>query len=432
MAKKAVLGTDEYKGVRDFYPEEKAVQNYIFDVWRKTMELFGYAEYDASLLEPTELYEAKSSEEIINEQTYSFIDRGGRKVTLRPEMTPTVARMVAKKKRELPFPLRLYSIPNLFRYERPQRGRAREHWQLNADIFGVSSKEADIEIITVSHQIMKNFGLNDKQFQIRISSRKLINAIFSEWHELDEERSRKMMKLIDRKNKMREEEFENKTNEIAGKAFNFLSLSKEDEVYEEAMALPLIREAKNELDEVISDLQKRGINNIIFDPELIRGFDYYSGVIFEVFDNHPDNKRALFGGGRYESLVSLFGEEDITACGFGMGDVTIWNALETYDLVPEKVLRSKTQVYICPISDEDIHECESLADYLRENKINTAVHIPSRKLGDELKQAEKQKIEWALIIGESERKNQIFKLKNLFSKEEFQMTKQEFLSKIKG
>lgn len=166
------LSTDPYKGVRDFYPEDKFVQNYIFDVWRRTVERFGYEEYDASILEHTEIYTEKSGQEIINEQTFTFTDRGGREVTLRPEMTPTVARMLAARRRELGFPLRWYSIPNLFRYEATQRGRLREHWQLNVDLFGLESIEADLELVQVGYQIMMNFGAKSSEFEIRLSNPK--------------------------------------------------------------------------------------------------------------------------------------------------------------------------------------------------------------------------------------------------------------------
>ncbi len=164
------LSTDPYKGVRDFYPEDQFIQNYIFGVWKKTVENSGYEQYDASLLEPSEIYKEKSGDEIVNEQTFTFIDRGGREVTLRPEMTPTVARMVAARKRELGYPLRWYSIPNLFRYEAPQRGRLREHWQLNVDIFGIKTVEADIEIVALAYNIMKNFGAKDEDFEIRLNT----------------------------------------------------------------------------------------------------------------------------------------------------------------------------------------------------------------------------------------------------------------------
>ena len=166
----AKLSTDPYKGVRDFYPEDKFVQNYIFSVWKKIPELFGYEEYDASILEPSEIYREKSGDEIVNEQTFTFTDRGGREVTLRPEMTPTLARMVAARKRDLGFPLRWYSIPNLFRYEATQRGRLREHWQLNVDIFGISNISADIEIIILANKIMEVFGAKQSDYEIRLNT----------------------------------------------------------------------------------------------------------------------------------------------------------------------------------------------------------------------------------------------------------------------
>ncbi len=164
------LSTEPYKGVQDFYPEDMAVEKYIFSVWRKVAEQFGYVEYSASPLEPTELYAEKSGEEIVNEQTFTFTDRGGRSVTLRPEMTPTLARMVAAKRRELKFPLRWYSIPNLFRYEKPQRGRRREHYQFNADLLGFDALEADKEVLAMAYAIMKEFGAKDEDYEIRINN----------------------------------------------------------------------------------------------------------------------------------------------------------------------------------------------------------------------------------------------------------------------
>jgi len=163
------LSTEPYKGVQDFYPEDMVVQNHIFDVWRRVAEKFGYVEYSASPLEPTELYTEKSGDEIVNQQTFTFIDRGGRSVTLRPEMTPTLARMVAARRRELKFPLRWYSIPNLFRYEKPQRGRRREHYQLNVDLLGIADTSADLEVITLAYEIMKEFGAKDELFEFRLN-----------------------------------------------------------------------------------------------------------------------------------------------------------------------------------------------------------------------------------------------------------------------
>ncbi len=164
------LDTAPYKGVQDFYPEDMKIQNYIFDTWRKVAEQFGYEEYSASPLEPTEIYTEKSGNEIVNQQTFTFTDRGGRSVTLRPEMTPTLARMVAARRKSLKFPLRWYSIPNLFRYERPQRGRRREHYQFNADLLGLSDIEADKEILKLAYAVMKEFGVKDEDFEIRMNN----------------------------------------------------------------------------------------------------------------------------------------------------------------------------------------------------------------------------------------------------------------------
>ena len=195
------INREPYKGVRDFYPEDMFVQNFIFDVMRKTVISFGYIEYNASILEPTSLYKAKSGEELVEEQTYTFTDRGGREVTLRPEMTPTVARMVAKRKRELTFPLRWFSIPNMFRYERPQKGRLREHWQLNADLFGVKSIDADVEIISLAYTLMKKFGAKDNNFEIKVNSRKIINSILKDFLKLQDEEGNRLMKLVDKREK---------------------------------------------------------------------------------------------------------------------------------------------------------------------------------------------------------------------------------------
>src|SRR3989338_2873050 len=170
------LSTQPYRGARDFYPEDKRIQKYLFSVMRKTVEGFGYQEYDAPVVEPLELYAAKTSEEIVNSQTYSFTDRGGRNVTLRPEMTPTVARMVAARRQELAYPLRWYSIPNIWRYERPQAGRLREHWQLNVDLFGLAGLEGDHEIILITDTIMQAYGAKRETYETRISSRLLLKG----------------------------------------------------------------------------------------------------------------------------------------------------------------------------------------------------------------------------------------------------------------
>ncbi len=413
------LDTQPYKGVRDFYPEDLRIRSYIFNIWRKTMASFGYEEYDASIFEPADLYRAKSGDEIVNEQTYTFTDRGDREVTLRPEMTPTVARLVAGRVRELGYPLRLFSIPNLFRYERPQRGRLREHWQLNTDIFGDSTNEAEIELIAISSKLLQNFGLTNNQFSIKISSRRLINAIMADWYELDEAKSKQLSKLIDKKSKMTEEEFDTKAREIVGPAFKFLTLSHDSETYQEATSILSIKEALAEVNEVITTLNKRGIPNVHLDTELVRGFDYYTGIIFEMFDTHEANNRSLFGGGRYDRLVGMFGVNDMPAAGFGMGDVTMKDVLETYDLIPS--LPPSTQLCLISLSPEFIDQTISIANTLREQGLNIATDTTDKKIGDKIKNADKLHIPHVTVIGKDEVDTETLKIKTLKDSSEIEL-----------
>lgn len=417
------ISTESYKGVRDFYPADQAVQEYIFNKWSKVAEKFGYNRYDASILEPSEIYHAKSGEELVNEQTYSFVDRGKRSVTLRPEMTPTVARMIAGKKRDLGFPARWYSIPNLFRYERPQRGRLREHWQLNVDVFGISSIEADIEIISMADALLKEFGASASDFIIKVSSRKLLNALFASWYEFDEAQSQRMQKLIDRKAKMTTEEFDLEAEKIVGKAFKFLNLGSKNDEYEEAMAIPTIREAKDELDLVIETLKQRGIKNVQYDETLIRGFDYYTGIIFEVFDTNSKNNRSLFGGGRYDDLMNIFGEDKIPAVGFGIGDVTMKDFLDIRGLIPKYV--STTDIMICVMDNEFNESAIKISENLRKIGLNVAINFSEKKIGDQIKSADKQSISFVTVIGPVEAETKSFNIKRLSDGAEITATTEE-------
>ncbi len=391
------IETEPYKGVRDFLPEDMAIQKYIFGVMRKVVESYGYNEYGASILEPSNLYKAKSSQEIVNEQTYTFTDRGDREVTLRPEMTPTVARMVAAHRHNLSVPIRWYSIPNLFRYERPQRGRLREHWQLNVDMFGASGIEADTEIISVAHDIMNAFGVKDDQFEIRINSRALLSKELTGKlkNESDFESA---LSLLDKKDKLETSVFETEWKKLSDQAFT-LSLSGGEEV-----------------DAVIQKLKQEGISNVVFDPSLIRGFSYYTGVIFEVFDKNENNKRALFGGGRYDNLMEIFGKEKVPAVGFGMGDVTMRDVLETYNLLPAYTPSAK--LYLCHVGNATISDITKLAKKLRAQGVSVAVDVTERKLGDQIKAADKQKIPFVTVIGDEELTSKTYKIKRLSSGEE--------------
>lgn len=409
------LSTESYKGVRDFYPNEMAIQNHIFGIWKKCVEKYGYEEYGASVLEPAEMYKAKSGEEIVNEQTYTFIDRGEREVTLRPEMTPTVARMVAGKKRELSFPLRWYSIPNLFRYEQPQKGRLREHWQLNVDIFGVESLNAETEVIQIAYDITKSSGLKDTDFEIRINNRKLMNYITRDVLGLDAKSAHAISKLIDKKRKIDGNTFKEEISKITGeKAPIMLALLNSRNFEEFTKNLPQTKdehEGIREIREVIDMLEKLGITNAVFDQTLMRGFDYYTGIVFEIFDKNPENRRSLCGGGRYDDLLSLFGGEKVPAVGFGLGDVTARDVMETYKTLPQ--VHSNADIYIAVISKEQSPFANDIAQELRKNGKKVIIDFSYKKIGEQIKSADKRNVERLIVIGEEEVKTGKYKVKNL-------------------
>jgi histidyl-tRNA synthetase len=423
------VATEPYKGVRDFYPEDMAVQNYIFETWRKSAEAFGYLEYGASVLEYADLYKAKSGDELVNEQMYVFKDKGDREVALRPEMTPTLARMIAAKLKEFSFPLRWYSIPNLFRYEKPQKGRTREHWQLNIDVFGIKNLNAEVEVISLASKIMQNFGFKESNFEIRINSRKIINYILNDLFKLAPDVSNKVAKLIDKKAKMETKEFEAGIRELIPNADNFLNLLNKKDLDTFASMLGNATDGISDIKETKEKLEKLGITNVVFRQDLMRGFDYYTGIVFEIFDNSPENKRAVFGGGRYDELLSLFGSEKVPAVGFGVGDVVIRDMLETYNLLPKMTASAK--LYIAVLSESSLSYADNLAQNTRNVGINTIVDYSGKKVGDQIKYADKNKIPYVLVIGEEEVKTGKLKIKHLETGTETSVTEENISEIIK-
>ena len=388
------LDTTPYKGVRDFYPKEMQLQKYLFDTMRTACEKFGYIEYSASPLEPAELYRAKSGEEIVNDQTYTFTDRGNREVTLRPEMTPTVARMVAGRRRELSFPLRWYSIPNLFRYENPQRGRLREHYQLNVDVFGISDLSAEREIISVASSIMKAFGATEKDFTILINSRQLMNDFFKEFF-LSPSDIHNLSKLIDKKEKLSAETFTDGVRKFLGDATEtFISRLSSPETFLKAVSDE--NENKQRLLTCMNELRTRGMTNVSFSPTLMRGFDYYTDIVFEIFDTNPENTRSLFGGGRYDNLTTLFTNDNIPAVGFGMGDVTLADFLATHNLLP--TYSSEADVAVVWGEEEIANSARDIIDMLRENNVCVIEYGHEKNMSDFYHFTEKNNIPSSLHI----------------------------------
>jgi histidyl-tRNA synthetase len=389
------LSTEPYKGTRDFYPEDMAIQRYIFDTWAETAESFGFERYDSSIFEPSELYKSKGAEneEMVNEQTYTFKDRGDREVTLRPEMTPTVARMIAGKRRELSFPVRWYSIPNLYRYERPQRGRLREFWQLNCDMFGADHYTSDVEMIALAYNIFTAFGATSDMFEIRVNSRAWINEILKN-EGLDEAQSKAMIALLDRKDKI--DNFVAEAKKIAGKHILFDNL---------------VPDKDSDLYKVIEGLKALGITNVKVSVSIVRGFNYYTGTVFEVFDTSPENNRAMMGGGRFDNLTELFGGDAITGIGFGMGDVIMKDFLITHNLLTSNI--TAPSLMIIPTDEAYNLEGQILAQSFRQAGISVAVDMSTKKIGKKLSSAGEAFVAYALILGEDEVKSKIYTLKNL-------------------
>ncbi|MES2749697.1 MAG: histidine--tRNA ligase [Patescibacteria group bacterium] len=412
--------TDSYKGVRDFYPEDMAVQRYIFDVWSQTAESFGFERYDASVLEPSDLYKAKGAEneEMVNEQTYTFIDRGEREVTLRPEMTPTVARMVAGKRRELSFPIRWYSIPNLFRYERPQRGRLREHWQLNCDIFGATDYTADVEMIALASQVILNFGADPSLFEIRVNDRTEMRSLYAGFGVTDESVQDSITRLNDRFYKISATEYKIALGEIV-----------EDGSAVEKIYTLVSGGDSTDSNAVVEGLKELGITNVKIDRSIARGFNYYTGTIFEIFDVSGENNRSMLGGGRYDNLTSMFGGEAISGIGFGMGDVTMRDFLETHDLITANI--TAPDLMVIPMDPAQNLQAQKIAMQFRETAgLSVATDISTKKLGKKIGDASEKLVNYVLVVGENEIKENTYTLKNLNEEMQVKGTIEDILKKF--
>jgi histidyl-tRNA synthetase len=410
------LSTQSYKGARDFYPEEKRLLNTVFNSWRTVALSFGYEEYDAPIIEPVELFAAKSGDELVNEQSYQFTDRGGRQVMLRPEMTPSVSRLVAGRRQELALPIRWFSIPSCWRYERPQKGRGREFYQLNVDLFGIEGYEAEIEMLQIVDAIMQSFKARREMYQIKVNSRALMNYALGTWLGLAEVEQKTIARLIDRMHKMPSPEFKGlieasiapslREQGVTDKLFNLLAAKQIDEL---PIELKDIEPVKN-LQRLMQICEATGMTNVQFDITLMRGLDYYSDFVFEVFDTHPDNNRSMFGGGRYDGLVGMFGVDPIPTIGFAVSDVVLMEFLKAHDLVPHT--HTETEIFLIPIGDVQA-EALKLSNELRKMHVNVALDITKRKTDKQIKAALKKGVPYILFVGEQEIESEQYKLKKL-------------------
>jgi len=392
------LPTAPYRGTRDFLPPEMSVRTQVFESLYDVIERYGYVRYDGPILEPVEIYEAKSSREIVEQQLYTLTDRGDRRLALRPEMTPSVARIIAGNAGKLQFPVRWYSHPNCHRYERPQRGRVREHWQINVDVFGSDSPACEIEIFELIHDMMAALKASPDMWVLRVSDRVLLNAILTTMVEVPADLIRDVSALIDRWEKYPQDRLGQEATELGltDKQFHRLGeiLGAGDALLDE---LPSEAREQSVLLRVLSSSAR---DLVAFDPMIVRGFDYYTSTVFEVFDTSPENRRSLFGGGRYSNLVGLFSAAQIPGIGFGMGDVTLMDFLGTHDLLPAP--RSEVDVAVIPVVPTLAEAARQLARDLRRAGLRASTPLESRKLGKELARANKAGAHIAVIIGADE------------------------------
>ncbi|MEM7181215.1 MAG: histidine--tRNA ligase [Spirochaetota bacterium] len=430
------LPTANYKGTRDFYPEDMQFRNWMFSKMETVAESYGYGKYDSPLLESIDLYRAKTGEEIVQKQLYDFIDKGERHVAIRPEMTPSLARMVAARSRELPKPIRWYSIPNLWRYEAPGKGRLREHWQLNVDIFGVNTYRAEVEILQMACDILFAFGAPAESFAVKVSDRRVLNSFFSNTLQLAEDKAQPLAKLLDKRNKISSEEFEKELQGILPDCekqkpvvMQYLDCS-----LETIVQIPGIDEkAIADLQFLFTELKSLGVEaQVDFDPSIIRGFDYYTGFIFEIFDTDPENRRSLYGGGRYDNLIGLFSNDQLSGIGFGLGDVTLENFLRTHGLVPEQLGKTH-KVFMPLLAEENFAASMQLAKKLRERGVICETMLEGKpKLGKQFAIAEKKGYRYLAILGEDEIQKNTVTLKDLVSGEQSEYKQDEVAEIILG
>jgi len=418
------LSKKPYKGCRDFFPAQKRIQNFIFQKMKESADIYGYDPYDGPLLEEVELYRAKSGQELINEQIYSFTDRGDRFVAIRPEMTPTLARMVAQIHRETPKPIRLYSIPNLMRYEKPQKGRLREHWQFNCDIFGAPSRNGEFEILQVATYLMNSFGASNNHFEILVNDRSIVETIFKDLMNLNTETSYKLYKIVDRSKKVSKEDLDAMIKELnlSEKNNKILECYLEFTSFQQVISF-LETNEKNEIAHGLSEFLDLVINSnlkeyITYDPTIVRGLDYYTGLVFEIFDKHPENKRAICGGGSYQDLLKIFDEPPVPGVGFGLGDVTLTDFLKVHDLLPNHIESPDCQLFLTFQDSLCTSKCLNLANELRAKHIKVVTHLEPLKFNKVFPLAEKRGASIVGLMGSQELNNNTIQLKNMSSKKQ--------------
>jgi histidyl-tRNA synthetase len=410
-------------GFRDFPPEDLALRSHIFAVWRDVAGRYGFEEYDGPPLEPLDLYTAKSGDEIVG-QLYNFTDKGDRQVALRPEMTPTLARMVGARANGLKKPIRWFSIPQLFRYERQQRGRLREHFQLNCDLIGEAGPLADAEIIALAIDMMRGFGLGPQDVRVRVSDRRFLQDQLRSLGIADE-LAPVVFQAIDRVEKNAGATREMLETHLDGATVsNVLRLI--DSTNREELRAAISAEIP--LGMTLRALNDMGLGDWIdFDPTIVRGLAYYTGTVFELFDAQR-TLRAICGGGRYDSLLANLGGADLPALGFGMGDVVLGELLKDRGLQPS--LQPSIDVFVASVTADDIPHVLRTAHEMRNAGIRVEYAMNASALGKQLTLANTRGARIAIVIGPDDRAKNEVQLKDLVGKTQEAVSHDSIVSRV--
>jgi histidyl-tRNA synthetase len=404
-------------GFRDFYPEDFLLRAHIFETWRRVAVRYGFEEYDGPPLEPLELYTAKSGEEIVG-QLYNFVDKGDRPVALRPEMTPTLARMVAARANGLKKPIRWFSSPQLFRYERQQRGRLREHFQLNCDLIGEPSPLADAEIIALAIDVIRAFGLTEKDVRVRLSDRRVLETYLL-GKGIPADSLGVVYQAIDKVDRMKPDQWrllirESLDDRMADLVFKATELRSWGGIEKAASEVAGGETAIAPLRSVVDALTAMGLGGFVdVDLTIVRGLAYYTGTVFELFDAEK-KLRAICGGGRYDNLAGAVGGVDLPAVGFGFGDVVLGELLKDKGLVPSH--RSSIDVFIAAITGDDVPHALKLAHDLRDQGYRVEYVLSGGAVGKQLKLADSRNARVAIVIGPDDRARGEVMVKDLAAK----------------
>jgi len=427
------LSNNPAKGANDWLPEEYAIRNYIFQTWRNVNIRFGYEEYLTPILELADIYRAKSGEDVGGKELMTMTDRAGREYAIRPEMTPSVTRMVTRIFKQANKPLRLFSIANFWRNERPQRGRNREFWQLNTDIFGGESLAADLEILQVALELMLAFNPPAGSFTLNLNHRRLIDAVLHDIAAIPKEETVAVARLLDKFSKLPQEKFMVAMAELGvaetavADLIAFMEAGSESDLLER---FPLLADVRGfqELMTLITQLRAIGYGEWVrFDPSVIRGFDYYDGMVFEIFDNHPKNNRALFGGGRYNGLANIFGSEEIPAIGFAPGDETTKLFLESWNLLPASL--QQNPALFLPLLDDGLEtHCHRLARTLRRAGFVVEQGLERQSFKQAFKYADRKGLQTVLILGTREAENGNVAVKSMRSGNQDTMAEEDLVN----